>query len=301
MRCLVTGGSGFIGSHLCNVLKQKHQVVVLLRDYLPTRWIDEALTGCVLVHGDIRNLGLLKRVITDYSVQWVFHLASQAVVKQAVVNPMETFDTNVMGTVNVLEACRQLNVEKAHVQSTDKVYGDTLNATEESPLKATEPYSASKVAVDVMAQAYMETYGMQVVIPRSCNVYGLDYTSRIVPNTVRACLRGENPVIYAGEKETARQYIYVDDEVESLIFLMEEYTGVVNIPGHFKTQEQVVLEVLKHFPSLEPRYVGREASREIKRQSMVTRKILGIPMISFEDGIRLTIERFRLYPEDWFY
>lgn len=309
MMCLVTGAGGFIGSHLVNVLKSysDYEVVVLLRDYVPKRWVNEALQGCVLVHGDIRSLPLLKRVITDYGVEWVFHLASQAIVKQAALNPLETFDSNIIGTVNVLEACRQLDVKKVLIQSTDKVYGNVLDATEETPLRATEPYSASKVAADVIAQSYMKTYGMGMVIPRSCNVYGLDYSSRIIPNTVRSCLRGEPPIIYEGEKGTARQYIYVDEEVETLIFLMERFDGVVNIPGDYKTQEEVVLEVLKHFPSLEPRYVAREAPKEIQRQSMLGHLGLlewmvserGIPKTGFEEGIRRTINRFQLYKEDW--
>lgn len=299
MNILCTGAAGFIGSHLCNVLKEENEVVALLRDYVPTTWVDQALTGCVLVHGDVRSLPLLRRIITDYSVQWVFHLASQAIVKQAALNPLETFDTNVMGTVNVLEACRQLDVEKVHVQSTDKVYGETLDAREESPLKATEPYGASKVAVDVIAQAYMKTYGMRILVPRSANVFGLDYSPRIIPNTVRACLQGENPVVYEGEKESARQYIYVDDEVETLIFLMKEFSGVVNIPGHFKTQEQVVLEVLRHFSSLKPSYVAREAPREIQRQSMLGHIVRDEPKTSFEEGIMLTVELFKEYWDDW--
>jgi len=297
---LVTGASGFIGSHLCAALKKDHVVVALVRDLLPLKWTTDALSGCILVRGDIRDLPLLKRVLSQYGVDWVFHLASQAIVRVATSNPFETFETNILGTVNVLEACRQLNVLKLLIQSTDKVYGNTLDATELSPLKAEDPYGASKIAMDVIAQSYMKTYGMSIVIPRSCNVFGLDYASRIIPNTVRSCLRGEPPVIYEGERDSARQYIYVDDEVETLIHLMKVLDGVVNIPGHFKTQEEVVQEVLKHFPDLWPQYVLRPFPQEILRQSMRTEK-LGFfrVFVSFQEGIRLTIEQFKQYWEDW--
>jgi len=293
MRVFITGVSGFIGSHLAKKLNDEgHVVVGLVRDYLPLKWLDLALKGSFLVRGDVRDFNLLKRVLNDYQVDWCIHLAAKSIVGLATKDPVDTFSTNILGTVNVLEACRQLDVEKTHIQSTDKVYSDTLDATEESPLKATEPYSASKVSVDVIAQAYMKTYGMKVLIPRSCNVFGLDYSIRIIPNTVRSCLRGESPVIYEGE-QSARQYIYIDDEVETLTFLMEQFSGVVNIPGHYRTQGEVVMEVLKHFPHLTPRWVKREAPKEIVRQSMKSRIVRDLPRTSFERGIALTVESFK--------
>jgi len=300
MNVFVTGATGFIGSHLVDKLKKGHYVVALVRDIVPSRWLAEALDGCVMVRGDVRNSSLLKRIINQYRVERVYHLSAQAIVSSALRNPIETFDVNVMGTLNILEACRQFHVDKVLVMSTDKVFGKQMNATEQSKLIPTEPYGTSKICQDYIARCWTETYGMNVIVPRSCNVYGLDSSNRIIPNTVRSCLRGEQPIVYEGEK-TLREYIYVTDLVEALVMLMEsQKSGAFNVTtNELKTQEEVVLEILRHFPHLSPRYIKRgKPVKEIQSQSMICSDFGWKPRHSFGEGAKLTIEKFKQYRVD---
>jgi len=300
MKILVTGGSGFIGSHLVNELKKENEVVVLIRDILSIpspwgRWFTEALNGCSVILGDIMNTRLLRRVLAEYRVEHVYHLAAQAVVSTALKDPFGTFQTNVLGTVNVLEICRQVGVDKVLVMSTDKVYGNRLDAHETDPLVSTGIYETSKASQDLVSQAFRNVYGMNVLIPRACNCYGFDFAPRIVSNTIRACLRGEQPIIFEGEK-SLRQYIYVDDLCDALVHLMVHapYRGVYNIATpDLLTQEGVINVILYFFPGLKPRYVKRESVKEIRDQSMVSSDFGWKPKFTFEEGIKKTIWQFQ--------
>ncbi|GAH26504.1 unnamed protein product, partial [marine sediment metagenome] len=123
---------------------------------------------------------------------------------------------DVMGTTAVLEACRQLEVERVLIMNTDKVYGEKLGATVEDPYQPGEPYATSKSCQGFIAWSYMDTYDMDVVIPHSCNAFGYDpYSSRIFPNTIKACMRGEQPLIFENDS-SIREYVYIDDLVGAL-------------------------------------------------------------------------------------
>jgi len=299
MTALVTGATGFIGSHLVNELKKKEKVIILVRDVMPSKWLEEALDGCVKVRGDINDYFCLLRVMNRYQVDKVFHLAALSIVKTAYRDPINCFQTNVMGTVNVLEAARQLNVERVLVQSTDKVYGNTEDATLCSELQPTEPYGTSKVCADYITRTYAQVYGMRAIVSRMCNVYGLDYSNRVVPNTIRSCLRGEPPIIYKDDS-SKRQYIYIDDAVRALRFLMDMYPTFLeaNIATNdILTQEDVVLRILQFFPTLKPKYVDKPEIRQVRSQSMrvVTWPPHWEPEVEFHEGVLLTIEAFRRY------
>jgi len=300
MNAFITGATGFIGSHLCTKLKKTSKVVALFRDIYPSPWGDwlkEALSDCVLIRGDILDEKLIRRIIADYEPVQVYHLASQAIVKTAIKDPTNTFETNIMGTVNILEACRQVDVDKLMVMSTDKVYGNKMSATEDDPLVSTGIYETSKACQDLVAQAYMKTYDIPMVIPRSCNCYGYDLAPRIVTNTIRACMRGDPPIIYEGE-ETNRQYIYVEDLCEALAHLMKHptYKGIYNIAtDDILTQKQVVETICRFFP-ISPQLVKREKPiLEIRSQSMKAHTFGWSPKYTFEKGIQATIERFQKY------
>lgn len=297
MSVFITGATGFIGSHLAKELSERgSEVVILSRDYIPSKWLDEALSKCIVVKGDVRNLKLIKRILNEYGTQQVYHLAAQAMVKIANQSPTETFDVNVMGTVNIIEACRDCEVKKTLIQSTDKVYGEGLDKTVENSLAPVEIYGMSKACADLIAQNFTKVYGMQIIIARPCNAYGYDRNSRIIPNTIRACLRGEKPIIWKMEN-TLRQYIFVEDLVEALIFLMEnKESGIYNIATpDILTPEEIVKTILKFFPHLEPKYIEREQPTEICQQSMKMNPFGWGPKWTFEKGIEETIKRFRKY------
>jgi len=297
MSVLISGASGFVGSHLARCLvSQGEKVVSLVHDCVGwNKWIQESLKSTVRVSGDIRDIHLLERVLNHYEVDTVYHLAAQSIVKHAYKDPINTYDVNVMGTVKLLEACRQLDVERVLVQSTDKVFGNKRGANVDDQFIPTEPYGTSKICVDVAAQSFALTYGMNVIVTRCCNIYGYDWNNRIVPNTIRACLRGESPIIFKDEK-SERQYLYIDDATDSFINIMKgkyRFSGnIVHVATpEVKNQEEVVLEVLKHFPSLKPQYVEKPKLKEIAVQSMIP--ALPLEYTTFEEGIELTINAFR--------
>ena len=302
MNILVTGGTGFIGSHFIAELKKRNNIIVLMRDLssaLWTKWLNEALYGCTIVQGDLLNKNVIRRILAEYNINWTFHFAAQAIVSSALKDPFGTFQTNVTGTVNLLEACRQTDIEKIYIQSTDKVYGERMNAKEEDPIVSTGIYETSKSSEDLVAQAFAETYGLKILIGRACNTYGYDLAKRIIPNTIKSCLRGKPPIIFEGE-DTLRQYIYVEDLVDAIVYLgSKNANGIYNIgTDDILTQEQVVRKICNYFP-LTPQLVKREKPfKEIQKQSMNWDKLKALdwhPKHSFEEAIKITIERFEKY------
>ena len=323
MRVLVTGATGLLGSHICRRLGDTDFVVAMVRDRLPSRWLNEALQNCVVVQGDIRDFPFVRRVISEYQIDTVLHLAALASVKIANSDPMTAYEVNVMGTVNVLEACRQMNVKTTLVMQTDKIFGQVKEATATSPILYAGPYETSKSCSFLICESYRDLYGMNILLPIATNMYGFDeFNDRIVPNVIRQCLKGERPYIYK-EKDIVRQYIYVEDVVDALLFILNRYGGhhgvriihnnkpmyesleypanlyqrqnVFNIAGETKTQEQVVLEIMKHFPDLTPRYIEGQRTQEVLFETMELTDFGYVPKTSFADGIKQTIELFKKY------
>ena len=301
MNVFVTGGSGFIGSHLCQKLSEKHSVVTLVRDLFPTqtpwgKWLSEALNKTTIALGDIQNLNLLKRVIAGYGIDTVVHCAAQAIVQTAQKDPLGTFQTNLQGTATLLEACRQVgDIKTIYCQSTDKVYGERLSASEGDPLVSTGIYETSKSCQDLAAQAFAETYSLNIIIGRASNTYGYDLARRIIPNTIKSCLRGEPPIIFQ-EEHTLRQYIYVEDLVHAIVHLTTKANGIYNIAtDDILTQEQVVRKICNYFP-LTPKLVKRDKPlKEIQKQSVNWSKLENMgwkPKFPFEEGIKETIRKF---------
>jgi CDP-glucose 4,6-dehydratase len=219
MRALVTGATGMVGSWLVKELLERGvDVVALVLDADPRSELVRSgdLGRCTVVNGALEDLATLERAIVVNEVDTVFHLGAQTIVTAARRDPLGTWEANVRGTYNLLEACRRQSglVERVVVASSDKAYGETddLPYTEASPLAAREPYEVSKAAGDLIAQSYHHAYGLPVAIARCGNIYGggdLNW-SRIVPGTIRALLRGERPVLRS-DGSFVRDYLYVRD------------------------------------------------------------------------------------------
>jgi nucleoside-diphosphate-sugar epimerase len=303
-RILVTGANGFVGSHLVNTLKENNRVYGTVHNGITGRWQHESLEGVTKIDMDIRDTLAMHRVVARYQIDQIYHLAALPIVKTAHADPINTFDVNVMGTVSVLEAARKNNVDRVVVMCTDKVYGEGQDMDEFIPFtKYNEPYGASKVCQAVVVGSYTHTYEMDIAMLHSCNIYGYDpYNNRIVPNVVKECLRGVNPMIYTNDP-SVREYIFVEDIVNALYQLMrnEGSIGSFNASsGDVLHQEQMVLEILKHFPGISPDYGHHlDIPVQLDIQSLKSKKWDWKPTYSLQDGLKQTIQMFRDYAEDW--
>lgn len=228
-RVFVTGATGIVGSWLVKeLLSQSAYVVALVRDADPQseffRSGDDRRT--FVVNGRLEDFSALERAINEHEIETVFHLAAQPIVGVAQRFPLHTFEANIRGSYNLLEACRVHSqfVRRVVIASSDKAYGTqpTLPYTEEMPLQGRHPYEVSKSCTDLLAQSYALTYGVPVAIARCGNIYGggdLNW-SRIVPATIRSFLRGERPVIRS-DGQYVRDYIYVKDVTQAYLRVAE--------------------------------------------------------------------------------
>ena len=305
---LVTGASGLVGTWTVDRLVQLGaDVVCLIRDWVPQSELvrSKLIERVKLVRGDVRDRALLERVLGEYEIDTVLHLAAQTLVPVSNRNPVSTFDTNIRGTWALLEACRRSpSVRQVVLASSDKAYGEqeTLPYDEAMPLRARHPYDVSKACADMLGQAYAATYGSMVGITRCGNFYGggdLNW-SRIVPGTIRSVLRGQRPVIRS-DGSPVRDYLYVEEGAAAYLLLAERLGMDPSLRGqafNFSTEAPMTARELVDCilalmgSDLEPDVRG-EATNEISRQWLSAaraRDSLGWrPLYSLEDGLRRTI------------
>lgn len=250
----VTGATGFLGSHLTNLLvASEADVVVLVRDHVPPTPVTTGWWGRVsVVDGDVTDQAVLERMLGEYEVRTVIHLAAQTQVAVANHNPLSTFDSNIRGTWSMLEAVRRSPlVEQLVVASSDKAYGaqPVLPYTEDMPLLAVNPYDVSKACADLLSLSYHATYGVPVSITRCGNFFGPGDTNweRLVPGSIRSLWLGERPVIRSDGTPT-RDYLHVEDGALAYLLLAETMARRSDVVGrayNFSTETPVtVLELL---------------------------------------------------------
>lgn len=309
---LVTGATGLVGGWLARrLLEAEADVVCLVRDWVPqSEFVRARLIDRVkVVNGDVRSQSLLERVLGEYEIDTVIHLAAQTIVGIANRNPVSTFKSNIAGTWSLLEAARRSPaVKQIVIASSDKAYGEhkQLPYTEEAPLMGRHPYDVSKSCADLIAQSYAATYGLPVAITRCGNFYGggdLNW-NRIVPGTIRSVLRGQRPVIRSDGK-FVRDYFYADDGAAANMLLAERLANNNALAGqafNFSNESQLTVSelvdrILKLMKStLEPD-VRNEAVNEIREQYLSARRareVLGWkPLFTLDEGLRRTIDWYR--------
>ena len=249
---LVTGGAGFIGGHVVELLLKINCKVIVVDiqkpgiTYFFLRKLQEKVDyRCIDITHENSVLSLFSDVHPDY----IIHLAALPIVEEAYETPRKAFQVNIMGTVNILEACRKSkNIKGIIIASSDKAYGKAEKAyTEDSPLKGDHPYDVSKSCEDLIAQTYYATYGLPIVITRFGNVYGEGdmHFDRIVPGICKAAAIGET-LLVRSDGSYIRDYIYVKDVAHGYIFLLEKIQGIEGEAFNFSSLDHMkVLEVIR--------------------------------------------------------
>ncbi len=314
----VTGATGLLGSWMTEELVNRGaNVTCLVRDWVPeSRLVNSGSISRVnVVRGELEDYETLARALNEYEIDSVFHLGAQTIVGTALRAPLSTFEANIRGTWNVLEACRiNPKVARVVVASSDKAYGEQeqLPYTEDEPLNSKYPYDVSKSCSEFIAVSYFHTYQIPVAITRCGNLYGggdLNF-NRLIPGTIRSALRDEAPVIRSDGK-FIRDYFFVREAVDAYLTLAERlpderFNGEA---FNFSTESPVsVLELVGQILKLMGKAhlvpkVLNEASREIPKQYLSCEKakrMLGWQSkFSLDDGLRETIDWYqkRLNPE----
>jgi CDP-glucose 4,6-dehydratase len=313
-RVFVTGTTGFLGSWMVLELHQRGAFVVgLVRD-LPRESLllaDEQSRPDYTVLGHLEDYECLLRGLNEYEIDTVMHLAAQPIVGTAFREPRATFEANIRGTWNMLEACRQTStVKRVVVASTDKAYGTApkLPYDETMPLEGRHPYDVSKSCADLIAQAYHVTYDLPVCITRFANFYGggdLNF-SRIVPGTILSVLRGEAPVLRS-DGTMIRDYIFIRDVVSGYLTLAEAidqpeirgraYNFSVDIPLSVLQLTEEILSVMGR-EDLRP-VILNVAKAEIAEQHLsaarARRELNWRPLYDLKAGLVETVAWYRDY------
>jgi CDP-glucose 4,6-dehydratase len=311
-RTFVTGGTGLVGSWLVQRLVEAGaDVICLVRDWVPQSELvrSHGIERVKVVRGDIRDRELLERILGEYEIDTVFHLAAQTIVTIANLNPISTFETNIGGTWNLLEACRRSpRLKQIVIASSDKAYGDqeVLPYDENTPLQGQHPYDVSKSCADLIAHTYAVSHNLPVVITRCGNFYGggdLNW-NRIIPGTIRSVLRGQRPVIRSDGNYT-RDYFFVEDGVAAYMLLAEKLAAMPELKGkafNFSNESPItvlnlVKVILKSMATdLQPE-IYNEANNEIRHQYLSAsqaRQALGWkPIFSLEQGLAKTIAWYK--------
>jgi CDP-glucose 4,6-dehydratase len=304
---LITGCTGLLGSWVTKALVEREaNVVGLIRDLVPKsnlNWsgFNEKIT---IVRGELEDYFLLVRILNEYEIDTVFHLGAQTIVTIANQNPISTFDSNIKGTWNILEACRRSpRIKRIVFASSDKAYGsqDKLPYNENTPLEGRHPYDVSKSCADLLCKSYFETYQLPVCITRCGNFYGggdLNF-NRIIPGTIRSIINNENPIIRS-DGSMIRDYFYIEDGVEAYLTLAENMADnrIQGEAFNFSNEEplsvvDIVNKVLSVMESdLEP-IILNEANNEIKKQYLSAEKASSFlrwkPIYSMNSGLKKTV------------
>jgi UDP-glucose 4-epimerase len=316
MKILITGGAGFIGSHLCDRYVKNGDTVLCLDNFMNGNLMNIRhllnYRNFKLINGDIRDFDLLEKMMRD--VDAVFHLAAQIHVDRSIIEPKLTYEINVLGTQNILEVARMYDVEKVIHASTSEVYGSAQYAPmdENHPLNAPHPYGASKIAADRMCYAYIETYGMNICIMRPFNLFGprqkdSGYGGAISLFTKRV-LSNMPPIIY-GNGEQTRDYTYIDDIVDAYDLILNNKP--IREPINFGTGKEIkiidlankIIELCGKTGNIKPVHVEPRPG-EVKRlvaDISKAKEFLGWkPKHTIEEGLKKFIDWYKNYKfEEW--
>ena len=309
----VTGATGLLGSWLVEALiKQGASVTCLVRDWTPSsRFVSKGFQEeANLVRGELEDYFLLLRALNEYEIDSVFHLGAQTIVGTSARSAISTFESNIRGTWNLLEACKAnaKTIQRVVVASSDKAYGShpVLPYTEDTPLQGLFPYDVSKSCADLIAFSYYSTYSVPLAITRCGNLFGggdLNF-NRLIPGTIRSILNNQSPVIRS-DGQYIRDYFYVEDAVSAYLALAERLPEehLTGQAFNFGTEKpSSVLEIVELILNLMGKselkpIILNQASKEIHSQylecSKARKLLLWQPDFTLEQGLLKTIDWYR--------
>lgn len=308
---LVTGATGLVGSHLTERLLgvDAGRVIAISRSRDPETYFfkNNFDQKVVMTNGDLKDRERVVDAVTKYEINYIFHIAAQPIVTTAYINPYETFATNIMGTVHILEAARMSPyIQGVVVASSDKAYGKNCTAAlEYQPLRGDHPYDVSKSCTDLLALTYAKTYNMPVTVSRFGNIFGpgdLNF-NRIVPGIMKAAIKNETLELRS-DGTFKRDYVYVKDVVDGYICLAEQIEKAKGEAFNFSSGFNFsVLDLIGKISEVIGKKVEykiiNNQKNEIPEQSLnfeKAEKILGWkPKYSFVDWIKETYEWYKQY------
>ncbi len=312
---LITGNEGFLGSNLTKMLLSAAAKIVGLDIEVKrknTVFTKDDYKRIITVKGSVADYILVKKIISEYKIDVVFHLAAEAIVGKCLKNPLLTFSSNIEGTWKILETCRNSKTVKSIViASSDKAYGShkELPYTEIASLHGDHPYDVSKSCADLIAFTYFHTYSLPVSTTRCGNIYGPgDFNfSRIVPDAIRCALYGK-PIEIRSDGKFTRDYIFVEDIADGYILLAEKLQKLKLSGEAFNFSDENPLTVIEFVKKIynaagkKPNYhILNQVKYEIKHQYLASQKsrktLKWKPKYTLEAGLQKTIKWYGSYFE----
>lgn len=310
MNCLVTGHTGFLGNAIVGGLKKEDNIIVgIERDENKRRLLKNSPD--VFVKGDIRDYDFVRRVIADYEIESVFHCAAQAIVKTCANDPYTTYEINVMGTVSLLEACRNSgdSVKSIVVSTSDKAFGHAaIPYTESTPLNPLYTYETSKACQQLISLSYFHNYGLPVKVVASSNVYGPGDPnfSRIIPNTIFRLANNEPALLNEGVSKHIREFVYIDDVVKAFLIVSHRgKPGEVYCCGgteHLSMGELMdrICNIMGKDPGTSIKFFQKSRYfKEIEKQYIDSSKLRSLgwsPSILLDEGLLKSVEYYKNIP-----
>lgn len=313
----ITGSTGLLGSWISRYLVEAAaNVTVLIRDHIPNSnlFLSNIHSQVNIIRGKVEDYLTIERILGEYEIDSVFHLAAQTIAPIANRNPLSTFETNIKGSWVMLEACRRSSlVTRVIIASSDKAYGDSakLPYTEDIPLCGKHPYDVSKSCADLLAQSYNASYNLPVCITRCGNLFGggdLNF-NRLIPGVIRSVLFNE-PFVLRSDGKHIRDFIYVEDAAYAVMKVAEcmDKTKIIGQAFNFSNETpmtvlEMVKRVMKRMSSDLEIVIKNESTNEIRKQYLSSEKARKLlkwkPIFSLDEAIDKTFNWYQeLYYKD---
>lgn len=309
-KILVTGAGGFIGSHLAEALtKAGHKVRAFIRYNSRNSWgwleDSQYKDDIEIFCGDIRNFDCVKAALKDIDI--IFHLAALIGIPYSYSSPDSYVDTNIRGTLNVLQAARELKIERLISTSTSEIYGTAQKVpiNEEHPINPQSPYAASKSAADVMAISFYRSFNLPVVVVRPFNTYGPRQSNRAIIPTIITQLLNNKDTVRIGSLFPTRDFTYVKDIVEGFVKAAENKDAigeVINLGSNSEISIKELIRMISDIIGIDPKIIVEDKRKRpvvsevgrLRADNTKAQKLLGWrPKYSLHEGLKETIDWFK--------